>query len=200
MNTRAPVAAARSYTLIELLIVVAVLGLAAAILTPQLVARDAMAVQAAVRMVIADVTYAQSDALANQEYRVVYFWTEPGGTGFKYSLIRWETGGGGFPLSGPPPSGADYLMNPIQGTEYTVDFQSVGRFEGVHFDMASSTIDGVDGDPDGVYLIFDALGGTVRASDITAPGTGGQVVIECEDERYEIAFSAFTGKMTVNKL
>src|SRR5690554_431827 len=62
----------RAYTLIELLLVVAILGLASAILIPQLANRDSMEVQAAVRQIIADLSFAQSDALAHQEYRRVY--------------------------------------------------------------------------------------------------------------------------------
>ncbi len=204
MNPRTtPVAAvrraARSYTLIELLIVVGVLGLAAAILAPQLVARDAMMVQAAVRLIIADVAYAQSDALANQEYRLVYFWPD----GRQYSLVRWDPSEPWAPPAALPGT-ADILVHPMNGTEYTVNFQTDGRFDLVNFDMGagagSSHIDGADGQPDGLYLIFDSLGGIVSAADITAPGLGGNLVIVCEDERYEIVFSAFTGKMTVNKL
>jgi general secretion pathway protein H len=76
--------AARSYTLIELIIVMAVLALAAAMLVPQLVGRDSLTVQAAIRLLIADLSFAQTDALANQEFRRVVFYDDGAG----YCLIR----------------------------------------------------------------------------------------------------------------
>ena len=56
----------RAYTLAELIIVVAILGLAGALLIPRLINADTFSVQAAVRSVIADITFAQTDALAMQ--------------------------------------------------------------------------------------------------------------------------------------
>ena len=66
----------RGYTLIELIFVVALLGLATAMLVPYLVNQNSMTVQAAVRRVIADLSFAQSDALAHQEYRRVHFYAD----------------------------------------------------------------------------------------------------------------------------
>ncbi len=64
---------ARSYTLIELIMVMAVLALAAAILIPNMSFRNSLTVQGVVRLLIADLSFAQSDALANQQYRRVVF-------------------------------------------------------------------------------------------------------------------------------
>src|SRR5262245_40596117 len=76
---------ARGYTLIELIIVIAILALAAALLVPNLVGRDTMTLQTAMRMLIADLSFAQSDALANQGYRRVVF----NSTG--YAIIKVKT-------------------------------------------------------------------------------------------------------------
>ncbi|MHC4827474.1 MAG: prepilin-type N-terminal cleavage/methylation domain-containing protein, partial [Planctomycetota bacterium] len=66
MASPARTPAARGYTLIELILVMALLALAAALLVPHLVGRDSLAVQAAIRLLIADLSFAQTDALANQ--------------------------------------------------------------------------------------------------------------------------------------
>ena len=60
-NAQARHAGARSYTLIELIMVLAVLALAAAILIPHMVGTDNLTTQAAVRLLIADLSFAQSD-------------------------------------------------------------------------------------------------------------------------------------------
>ena len=76
LNNRARCARPRSYTLIELIMVMAVLALAAALLVPNIVGSDTMRAQAAVRLLIADLRFAQSDALANQEFRRVVFYRD----------------------------------------------------------------------------------------------------------------------------
>ena len=63
----------RGYTLAELIIVIGILGLAGALLVPRLINADTFTVQAAVRSVIADITFAQTDALAMQKVRRVQF-------------------------------------------------------------------------------------------------------------------------------
>ena len=48
----------KAYTLIEVLIVVVIIGIAGAVVVPQLLAGNSMDAQAAARMVIADIVYA----------------------------------------------------------------------------------------------------------------------------------------------
>ena len=104
--TRRNAPTVRGYTLVEMLIVIAVLGLAGALLVPHLVNREDMASQAAVRMLIADLSFAQSDALAHQGFRRMYFY--PDGSG--YCLYRVTSGD--YYLDFDPDT-ADYLIDPI---------------------------------------------------------------------------------------
>ncbi len=189
-HSRMP-AVRRSYTLIELIIVMVVLALAAALLVPHLVGPDLLKAQAAVRLIIADLSYAQADALANQEYRRVHFY--PDGRG--YCLVRITSTELALPFD---PLTAEYLVDPLGALrDYIVDFTVDNRFEGVAIET-TSTIDTVAIIPNGTDITYDALGGTIR-SDGNA-GTGGAIVVFFNDERYEIAISGFTGKLTVRKL
>ena len=83
LNNRPRCVRPRSYTLIELIMVMAVLALAAALLVPNFVGSETMKLQAAVRLLIADLSFAQSDALANQEFRRVVLYDDGSG----YCLI-----------------------------------------------------------------------------------------------------------------
>ena len=65
--------AARAYTLIEILVVVVVLGICAAVAIPSMSSASVLRAQAAVRTLVSDITYAQSDALAFQVGRAILF-------------------------------------------------------------------------------------------------------------------------------
>jgi len=61
------------YTLIEVLITVTVVGLASAVVVPSLMRSGTLGLQAASRMVIADILLAQNDAIAYQSPRRAVF-------------------------------------------------------------------------------------------------------------------------------
>jgi type II secretory pathway pseudopilin PulG len=170
----------RAYTLVELLLVIGVLGLAGAMLVPHLSEPDVLTVQAAVRRVISDISFAQSDALAQQEMRRLYFYDDGRG----YVILR------------PPfDPDTDFIYDPLapEGVSgaYIVDFTTDERFEGVS--VASVELDGAER-----FLTFDEIGGTVTGGN--APGTGGTIVLETANGRYQITVAPFTGKLTVQNL
>jgi prepilin-type N-terminal cleavage/methylation domain-containing protein len=181
-------AAMRGYTLVELLIVVAVLGISGALLVPHMVNRDSMNVQAAVRLIIGDICFAQSDALAHQEIRQVHFYANGRG----YCIV--SDGPAAFNESAPDNS-HHYVYDPLAAAgelgRYIVDFTADDRFKGV-----SITAVAIDGN--GRDLNFDSLGGTIMTNSL--PGTGGSITVASGAERYRIDISPFTGKLTVRKL
>ncbi len=190
LNAHARRAAARSYTLIELIMVIAVLALAAALLVPNMVGTDSLTVQAAIRLMISDLSFAQSDALANQEFRRVVFYDD--GTG--YCLIRVPNED--FVTPSDLDAYTDYVLDPL-GTmgRYIVSYAQDDRFEGVA--ITAATIDGVD-IADRPEITYDMLGGTVMAGGI--PGTGGTLTVTFDAVNYQVTIAPFTGKLTVTEL
>ena len=188
LHPRQPVRPHAAYTLIELLIVIALLGIASTLLIPHMVGRDSLQVQAAVRHVIGDLSFAQSDALAHQEYRRVHFYDDGRG----YCLVRVDQSELGQTFD---PNAADYINDPMAKAgelgRYIVDFTNDKRFEGV-------SISSVDIDNGRRDLHYDPLGGTVMAGNV--PGTGGTIVLSAADFDYEITIAPFTGKLTVRQL
>lgn len=63
----------RAYTLIEVLVTVVILGIAGAVVVPSMSGAGILRIQAGVRTVVADITFAQMDALAYQEARGIVF-------------------------------------------------------------------------------------------------------------------------------
>ena len=115
-NSRRP--ACRGYTLIEILIVVALLGIASALLIPNMVAGDSLNTQAAVRLIISDLIFAQHDALAHQEYRKVVFYDD--GSGYCITRVTDSNYATAF-----DEDTADYIVDPMSNDAglYIVEYK-----------------------------------------------------------------------------
>ena len=178
-----------------MVVVIAVLGIAGMMLIPNLVDRNTFAIQAASRTIVSDIVFAQSDALANQEYRRVQFiGSEVGSTGYTgFCVIRVTPATFFNPFD---PDAADYVYDPMASASedgrYIVDFGADGRFGDVK--ISSVNLDsGMD------FITFDEFGGSISSSS-GAPGTGGSVDLISKGHRYRVHVAPFTGKTTVEVL
>ena len=176
------------YTLLELILVIGLIGLAAALLVPSVVGLSRMETQAAVRRLVSDIGYAQSDALANQEYRRIQFMDDGSG----YALLSVDEINFTDPFD---PETAVYLQDP-SGTyatygRYVVDFIDDDRYAGVQ-------VGDIETDGDTGWITFDPLGGTV--SSVGTPAGACRIVINGTDESFEVLVTPMTGKLTVRKL
>ena len=115
---------------------VAILGIAGAIVVPSMLKGGTLGVQAAARTVVADLMYAQNDAIAQQSPRRVVFDT----TGQSYRL----TDARGDTLH------ASWLGGDSGSGNYEVDFTDDQRFLGVELVSADFAGDSV--------IAFDDLG------------------------------------------
>jgi len=183
-TTRHTTRGRRGYTLIELLITVALLGLAGQMLIPYLNDQGNLHLQAAVRAVIADLGYAQQSAHDNQEFRRIHFFDD--GSGYAIIRVTDATFTTAF-----DPATANYVQEPIEGGDYIREFVGDARWEGV-------SVKAVAIDSDKRYVTFDLLGGTVSTP--TSPGTGGTITLTANGEDYIITLEPFTGKATVAKV
>ncbi|MEE2719459.1 MAG: prepilin-type N-terminal cleavage/methylation domain-containing protein [Planctomycetota bacterium] len=176
------------YTLLELIIVIALLALAAVLLVPSLVGLSRMETQAAVRRLVSDIGFAQADAMANQTYRRIQFLDDGRG----YALLRVDEASFADPFDAET---ADYLDDP-SGTasargRYIVDFVADERYDGVQ-------LGDIDTDGTGERITFGPLGGTV--SSVGLPAGAGRIVVLGTDESFEVLVTPMTGKLTVRKL
>jgi prepilin-type N-terminal cleavage/methylation domain-containing protein len=134
----------RGYTLIEVLIVVTIIGIASGIVVPHMMRSGSIGVQAAARMIIGDILVAQNDAIAKQSPRQVIF--EP--VENRYRIVD----GAGNPVE------ASWRGGSSTGG-YAVDLDDDGRFDGARivsadFGGGSST------------LAFDAMGGPASGGEV----------------------------------
>jgi len=125
---------ARAYTLVEVLIVIGILGLAGAFIVPHMLAPGTLGVQSATRSIVADLIFAQNDAMARQAVRQVvvdpatdsYRLTDAAGTMID---ARWKGG---------------------HSENYRVSFQDDSRFAGVDITAVNFGGDGT--------IAFDDVG------------------------------------------
>jgi prepilin-type N-terminal cleavage/methylation domain-containing protein len=160
---------ARAYTLIEILIVVVMLGIASAVAMPSLRSTDTLRVQSTVRAIVADINFAQSDALARQQGRALVFDKVHN----KYAILEVH--------------GA--TLDPSTDTVYSVDLNNERKFHSSRIDDAS--FDGSN------VLVFDELGGPVTGPGSSTPGNGGTITISGSGETFVINVEAYTGRVSV---
>lgn len=147
----------------------AIMGTIAAIVVPQMSNPGSMQIQAAGRMVMADIIYAQNEAISSQATRRVVF--EPAQDRYRLTddqnvsvNVSWKgsTGGAG---------------------NYIVDLQQDARFGGVE-------MENVDFGGGSDILEFDAVGSAI---------SGGTLDLVYRDIRYRITVSNFTGKVEIEQ-
>jgi len=171
---------ARAYTLLEVLVVVAILGTAAAIVVPSMSSAGNLRVQAAVREMVADITFAQSDAVAYQARRAIIFYEGEG----RYVLC--EVRG-----SVIDPAVDALFDNTRDGQRYEVIFDEQRT--------GGAAIIEVDFDGDNV-LIFDELGGPIETADGDRPSMGGFIRIrDAIGQTFRIDVDAYTGRVQVER-
>jgi prepilin-type N-terminal cleavage/methylation domain-containing protein len=172
--------ASRAYTLIEVLVVVTILGIAGAMVAPSMGQVGALRIQAAVRMIVADITFAQMDALGYQEQRAIVFDVDLN----EYTLVQ---------VNGTIIDAENDALYDPKGPEqrYRISLNDE-VYGGTIIESAS-----FDGDS---TLIYDEMGGPVAAPGTSTLSDGGSIILAGPLSRYRIDIAAFTGRVTVTRL
>lgn len=173
-------AALRGYTLIEVLVVVTIMGVAGAVVAPSMSQAGVLRIQAAVRMIVSDITFAQMDALGYQEQRAIVFDVDNN----QYTLI--QVNGNSIDVD------ADALYD-LKGPNqrYRINLNDE-KYGGTVIESAS-----FDGN---TTLIFDEMGGPVSAPGTSTLSDGGSIILAGPLSRWRINVAAFTGRVTVTRL
>lgn len=173
-------AARRGFTLIELLITVVILGIAGALVIPAMGESGVLRVQGAVRMIVADLTFAQADAVAFQERRAVVF----------------------------DVANSTYNLVAIPGTTIDVTNNTLydpSRPDGRYFSdlkderFGGSRLLSADFGSGSTTIIFDAMGGPVATASGNAAGPGGTLRLQGANQTFQVNVEAFTGRVWIQR-
>jgi prepilin-type N-terminal cleavage/methylation domain-containing protein len=121
------------FTLVEILAVVVILGIASAMVIPQIASRDDLKVAAAARVLMADLMYAQNRAISLQQYHYVSF------------------SGQSYTIQTKPGATLSTIAHPITKSTYTSTF---GTSDG----LKDVTLNAVDFGSGKTILAFDEMG------------------------------------------
>lgn len=159
-ETAAPPSGRRGFTLIEVLVVVVIIGIAGALVVPSLLSAGSLSIQGASRLLIADFLYAQNEAVAAHSEHHIIFELDADGTN-QYGLFDAD---------------GQVLHSAWVGGDYIMDFASDSRFsnvqmEAVDFGGATSvTFDELGAPSSGGYV--DLTDGQRNYRVSVAPFTG----------------------------
>lgn len=169
----------RGFTLVEILMVVVILGIAGAIIVPQLGSRDDLKAAAAARMLLADLIYAQNMAITRQTNHYVKF------EGQQYKLLVAP----GMTLIRHPVNKNDYLAR--FGTGGTQGLRDVSLVSASFVGQVSPTAYATIG--------FDPLGTPVVYPDADPADTmsSGSIVLQSGQYKLRIDVEPFTGETKV---
>lgn len=161
----------KGYTLIEVLIVVTVLGIAASLSVPAFKQTGVFRVQSALRTIVSDITELQSDALAMQQGRAIVFDVEKG----SYITCR-------VPGTSVDPTVDAITTRKIGGTTY-----GDATFKNINFNNTAT-------------LIFDELGAPVAAAGSNTPAADGSLEVVGSGQVFRITVQGYTGRVMVTKI
>jgi len=175
---RNPQSRTRGFTLIEILCVVVILGIASAIIIPQIGSRDDLVAASAARVIMADMIYAQNRAIVTQQSQYVSL------TSSQYTLMQKDAS-----------SVLQSITNPVTQEPYTTVFGgTTSAFKSVSIDSWSLGGPSVIGfDELGSPFAYDVS--TATATPLTSAGT---IVVKVGSASLTISIEPFTGEATVN--
>jgi type II secretory pathway pseudopilin PulG len=169
---------AGAFTFTEVLVVVCILGIASAVVLPEIGDRHDVSAAAAARTVMADLLYAQNRAISTQSMQYVNFDI----AGQQYGLYSAL-------------SPCQFLTHPINLNNYLMSFGRTGP-NNVSSEVAltSASFNGQS------TIAFDETGVPYSyASGIATPlASAGAIVLTCENYSLTISVNQDTGEISVN--
>ncbi len=157
------------FTLVEIIIVVVIIGIAAMVVVPMMNSAAGMQIKSAANMIAADMEYAKSMAISRQQYYSVVF---------NITEDRYEI----------HDAGGSVIRHPVKkGFDYVVDFRGDSRLDRV--DIAAANFDSTS------EVKFDYLGSPYDSGG--SPLNSGIVTLETGDFSITISVEPMTGFISI---
>jgi type II secretion system protein H len=170
--------AAAGFTLIEILVVVVILGIVAAVIVPQLNSRDDLKAASAARALTADLIYAQNLAITRQQMIYVTF----DAAAETYKMVDSL-------------SPENVLTHPVLLSPYLVSLGANATMP----QLRTTVIDTASFDGQSI-IGFDEMGVPhgVTSAGVASAMTAGSIAITCGSTTMTVTVEPYTGSITVN--
>ncbi len=184
---RRPAPRPSGFTLIEILTVVVILGIASAIVVPQIGSRTDLTVRTGARLLMSELIYAQNMAISSQKWHYVKFDVDAE----NYRV-----------LDAAGPGGADQVIkHPITKNDFVTRFGAAGDSRVRDIKIQSAVFNGVNTLYRPEFTIaFDELG-TPFVFDYAQNGSDemldGAIVLECGLNTITVTIERYTGEIKV---
>ena len=163
------------FTVIEIILVVVILSIAALMAIPMVSSGADMQVRSAANRIAADLDYTKGLAITHQRaYSVVF---DPANESYE---IQDDNG--------------DPVDNPVRPGDFVVDFSTDSRLSKVNIVSADFDSDSSD------TITFDYLGSPYSGTDTTAPLNSGQITLQADDFTLTVDVEPVTGYVTMTGL
>jgi prepilin-type N-terminal cleavage/methylation domain-containing protein len=169
----------RGFTLAEILVTITVIGIAAAVILPQIGNRDDLRAISAAREIVADLTYAQSRAVATQ----------------KPTYVRFDTVNNRYDLLEQINPSDVFMTHPLEHANYRVEL-GAGRND----DLKYVVFDQVTFDSKTV-LMYDEMGTPYAYDPLTqtsAALAAGSVRLKSHAYTVTVSVQPYSGELKIN--
>ena len=162
------------FTILEILIVLVVLGIAAMMAVPMMNSAGSVQIQSAANMIAADLEYAKSISISTQQNHSVVF----------------DTANNSYEVHD---SGGAVIAHPVnEGFEYVVNFSADSRLNRVSIDTANFDPGSSD------TVTFDYLGSPYSGTGTANPLNDGEIRIQADGLSTTIDIEPVTGFISIN--
>lgn len=179
-SQRARAAFCRGFTLVEILCVVVIVGIAGAVVIPMIGSRDDLKAAATTRTLMADLIYAQNMSITTQNPHYLVF---------DIANKRYDV----------QDSAGLVIQHPIEKMPYTVNFGTSGKSAFRDCELVSAKFIAASSGTEFAAIGFDELGTPVvrTAPTTTEAMSSGVVEIKSGVHRLLVEVEPFTGQITV---
>ena len=158
------------FTLIEILVVVVILGIAAAIVVPAIGSRSDLKATSAARMIMADLIYAQNRSISQQ----------------KKHYVRFDKAAQTYEVLEQVSPSAVLIKHPVNADNFVVKLGSGGAKPIRDVTIDTAAFDGK------TILVYDA------ATNTDSPMNAGKVTLACGTLKLTITIEPFSGELRLN--
>ena len=168
------------FTLIEILVVVIILGIAAAVIVPHIGSRSDLKATSAARLMMADLIYAQNRSISQQ----------------KPHFVQFDAATESYKVLDQMSPTARIITHPVEQSPFIVAFGNAGTAA-----LRDVQIDSVNFDGQSV-LSFDEMGTPYAynpGTNVSTALTSGTITIKCKEMLLNVTVEPFTGELRLGQ-